>query len=139
MKKIVNAENEGEPIAENTAKLPTDCVSEFLSLLANIRLAHWQADSRTNEHKALGDLYESVDGSVDEMVEILLGKNGSRDVDAKGLTLFANADLAQLLEAGMEIVEHIRTELETGTDDDMLNILADISAALNKAKYLLQL
>lgn len=117
----------------------TTTICELLALLANIRLAHWQADSKTNEHATLGTLYADLDELVDTYAELILGKNGNRDIEALNIELVSKANLAELLNEGLVIVDKARTDAVQGKDDDILNILADITSTLYKAKYLLQL
>lgn len=119
--------------------IKTDCIIELMSIQANVKLAHWQADSCTNEHKALGDLYDSLDGLVDNFAELVLGKNGDRKIKVSNITLVDEVDHCDLVCGAIKALGHIRSDCKQGDDDDLLNILADISAALNKAKYLLQL
>ena len=42
------------------------------------------------------------------------------------------------MEDGLRTVEAVKGSLTAGSDDDLLNILADIEAAYNKARYLLK-
>ena len=39
---------------------------------------------------------------------------------------------------GLQLVQDLQEYCTVGEDDDLLNIVADMSAALNKAKYLLK-
>ena len=114
-------------------------VPELLAFNANLRLAHWQADSTTNDHRTLGDLYEAWDGLTDTLVEMVLGKEGTRAVPGAEMKLEADFSLKTLLTTGEELIGEVRDQFEPGEDDDALNVLADMSAALNKAKYLLKL
>ncbi len=43
-------------------------ISTFLCMQSQLRVWHWQTNSYA-EHKALGKLYESLDGLVDDFVE----------------------------------------------------------------------
>ena len=43
-----------------------------------------------------------------------------------------------MLEGGCSAVSELRKALTVGEDDDLLNALADIEAALSKAKYMLK-
>lgn len=114
-------------------------LAELVAYTGNVRLAHWQADSVNNAHAALGGLYEAMEGLTDTLAEMVLGKAGSRELPGAKLDLVAGFDHAELVAGGLELVGEIRGEMEGGKDDDALNVLADMSAALNKAKYLLML
>ncbi len=112
---------------------------ELLGWLDNVKVAHWQADTVTNTHRALGDLYDAAAGLVDDLAELAMGKSGSREFVSQQVLVIPNVGLAELLAEGLEIVAECRTECAAGVDDDLLNNLADISATINKAKYLLKL
>jgi len=103
----------------------------------SLQLAHWCADTKSNEHRTLGKLYEIMLELVDDYAEVCMGKHGLIDKSAIGtdccLTVLTNPP-----EEGLELVVKLRGSLTAGEDDDLLNILADMSAALNRAKYLLK-
>jgi hypothetical protein len=104
--------------------------SGLLGLLASIRLAHWNANTATNEHKTLGELYEVIDGLVDSFVEVKLGKTGVKVSDS--------VDGDEVVTNGCALVEQLRAGLVAGEDDDLLNLLADMEGEFNKVKYLLK-
>lgn len=113
-------------------------VTAFSAMLAGVQLAHWQAPSKTNEHRTLGDLYEGLSGLVDDFAEMTLGKNGNREFPELPVTFRAYAP-GEIVKGFCDLVIAAREEVTETTDDDLANTLADMSAALNKAKYLLQL
>jgi DNA-binding ferritin-like protein len=49
----------------------------FLEMLLMVKLFHWKTTSYAT-HKATDDLYTKLNGNIDEFIEILLGKTGSR-------------------------------------------------------------
>ena len=114
-------------------------IAELLAFKTNVQLAHWQADSRTNDHATLGKLYEQLDEQVDLYTETVLGKAGTREIEASNIVLTAKADYSELLKAGLDTVAAACAEFKQGEDDDVRNILADITGAINHAKYLLNL
>jgi hypothetical protein len=107
---------------------------ELLAFHANALLAHWVAPTRTNEHAALGELYEGLTPLIDELAEITMGKDGDRrfPTDAYTLAPMAHEDL---LAAGIETLSAIHASLVIGRDDDSLNLVADMSALINRARY----
>lgn len=113
-------------------------ILDLVGFNANLQLAHWQADTVTNEHRALGDLYDALAGMVDTLAEVVMGKDGSNDFDDAQLVLKARMDLGGLLEEGQKIITEARAELALPQDEDLANILADMSAAICKARYLLK-
>ncbi len=115
-----------------------DLIPELVAYNANVRLAHWQADSVGNAHRTLGDLYGALDGLTDDLAELVLGKAGTRALPGATLELVSGYDTGRLIGDGLGTVAELREAMEPGVDDDALNVLADMSAALNKAKYLLR-
>lgn len=109
----------------------------LLGYLSSLRVRHWNADTVTNEHKAIGELYESLDELTDDLVEVSLGKSGGQ-VTAESFDKCDCEDNASMIQMGCDIVKGLRSEFEAGEDDDTLNILADMEASLNKARYLLK-
>ena len=108
------------------------------SLAVNVQIAHWQADTLTSAHETLGELYASITGLTDSLAEVAMGKNGSIEFPAETIAITPNAKYGELIASGLTVLSDIRAELKTPEDDDLLNIVADLSAALNKAKYLLK-
>lgn len=108
------------------------------SLAVNVQLAHWQADTLTSAHETLGGLYASLTSLTDSLAEVAMGKAGAREFPAETIAVTPNAGYADLIASGLSALADIRAELKTPDDDDLLNIVADLSAALNKAKYLLK-
>ena len=49
----------------------------FLEMLMMVKLFHWKTYSYAT-HKATDELYEKLNGNIDEFSEVLLGKTGSR-------------------------------------------------------------
>lgn len=118
-----------------------DCRASVIALLGMIptlRVAHWQASTKTNEHKALGDLYEALDGLIDDFAETLMGLDGNdRSFESHGCTIEAKNEFAG-------IVKRIRDEVNkvveaTSSEADLNNIAADMRQAVNKACYLLEI
>lgn len=111
---------------------------KLAGLAAGLQVAHWAADTVTNAHKAIGDLYETVSAKVDEFAEVYSGKTGEVPLAGEAFEVRAVGDHTALVEDGLRTVEAVKGSLTAGSDDDLLNILADIEAAYNKARYLLK-
>lgn len=118
-------------------------MTKFLSILNQIRVFHWQTKSFA-EHEALGKLYESLDGLVDEFVEVFSGRYGavpkaSEVFDAKARNYVSNEDTKAYLD---KIADYLGGEVndfleEEGTE--LANIRDEMLAAVNRTKYLLGL
>jgi len=50
-------------------------ITKLLTVQNQLRVYHWQTKSYA-EHKALGKLYESLDGLTDQFIETLAGTKG---------------------------------------------------------------
>lgn len=118
------------------ADMVNDCVTRLVAYNGSLQIAHWKADTVTNEHKALGDLYDSMIDHTDKFAEVFMGKYGKTFQFPKDCRII---DLGKTpCGYGMKLVERLKSEFTAGKDDDLLNILADMEASLNKAKYLLK-
>ena len=54
-----------------------ELVMKFIEFLNIIKVYHWKTLSYP-EHKATDELYESLNGRIDEFMETMLGKTGKR-------------------------------------------------------------
>lgn len=118
----------------NTSHLTT-----LQGFAVNVQRAHWQARDYA-AHVALGDLYESLAAPLDRLAEITFGKTGNAAFAiGERIVCEVNAAPLPLLDAGLAELAAIRRELQTGADDDALNIVAEMSEAINRAKYLLRI
>jgi hypothetical protein len=116
-------------------------ISQLLTLTNQLHIYHWQTPSGWH-HAKLGDAYSSLDGMVDEFVEVFMGKNGK-------VTSKAGFDikLVNITETSPEsfidtFISFLTSELPKilkKEDTDLLNIRDSMLAELNKLKYLLTL
>ena len=115
----------------------------FLSFLNQIKVYHWQTFSYA-QHKALNKAYQNLDDLFDLFVETYYGKYGKTheqkiyhfEVDS----LVEETDVKKLLSnKKRDLLNYLRTELLSETDEDLLNIVADIEIELNHLQYFLDL
>ncbi len=111
-------------------------IPQLLALNANIKIAHWQADSLTNAHKTLGDLYDQLAELIDQYAELVLGIDGNRDIPEGEFELAPNTPVGDLISDAIDLVKATADESK---DIGLDNVLADMLNALNRAKYLLKL
>jgi hypothetical protein len=130
--------NKGEEESKLTKKLmgedaSTQCIPKLVAYNGSLQIAHWMADTKSNEHKTLGDLYDSMIELTDKFSEVYMGKFGvitfPDDCNVEDIT---KAPIA----VGLDIVSEGQKEYKK--EEDLMNILADMESALNKAKYLLK-
>jgi hypothetical protein len=111
----------------------------FTGWLSNVKLAHWQADTLGTAHQTLGWLYDEIEPLVDELAEVTMGKRDTTDFPAGQSALFTpGVALVELMEAGIAESLAIRAELNANDDHDLLKILDEIEARINRAKFLLK-
>ena len=115
----------------------------FLSLLANVRLLHWQTPSYAR-HVATDSLYSDLNVLVDQFVEAYMGRYGRVSVPT-GTTI----ELMQLgdKEEPVQYLVRVRDQLLTGVpkmlfpeeDVDLLNVRDEMVRVINKTLYLFTL
>lgn len=112
-------------------------ITDLQAFNANVQLAHWQADTRSNAHKTLGELYEGLQELTDTFAEVVLGINKTVAFDKANILLNPNVTLGELISTGRALVKAIYAEC--GDDNpDLQNIVADMLKEINHAAYLLK-
>jgi DNA-binding ferritin-like protein len=116
-------------------------IINLLAFQANVRLAHWQSPTLSgNLHRIWGKLYAAIDDKIDYFAEVLLGKLGTREIDVSAVMLNDHIDVKELIDEGISVVEDAIYEFSKDEgNEDLINILAEIKAAINHAKYHAQL
>lgn len=112
-------------------------IVKILGLQPTLRVAHWQASTKTNEHKALGDLYEALDGMIDDFTETLMGLEGDRSLPAQKTSIETGNEFLGVVKEIRGLVNTLVSE--TRDEADLNNIAADMRQAVNKACYLLEI
>ena len=99
-----------------------------------------------SEHKATDELYDDLNGKIDEFVEVLMGKDGKR-INLSGkksikLEDFNNlTSLKKYIENAKKYLINMTNSKNIGSSEnsDLLNIRDEILGILNKFTYLLTL
>jgi len=115
----------------------------FFEMLMMIKLFHWKTHSHAT-HKATDELYESLNKNMDNFIEVLLGKTGSR-IDLMGHKTISLIDLnsQEQLESRIKYFKSYLVGLTNNktissmSNTDLLNIRDEILGDLNKFLYLL--
>lgn len=119
-----------------------ELATKLLEFRNQIVVLHWQTDSYA-QHKALGGLYESLDDSIDELVETYAGINGKEAINE---SFVFSAD--NLGESGTDPVSVLNKFVSFLTVDltalfkvntDLLNMRDSILGEVNHTLYLLTL
>ena len=116
---------------------------KFLEILLMIKLFHWKTTSFAT-HKATDELYSSLNDNIDNFIEVLLGKSGSR-IDLLGHKNIALNDLnsQEQLKDKIESIKSYLISLDSNaalqkmSNTDLFNIRDEILGDLNKFLYLL--
>lgn len=116
-----------------------------LQILNTVKLYHWKT-MKYAEHKATDELYDDLNGKIDEFVEVLMGKDGQR-INLSGkkfikLDDFNNlTSLKKYIESAKKYLINMTNSKNIGTSEnsDLLNIRDEILGILNKFTYLLTL
>jgi hypothetical protein len=117
-------------------------IKMFLQMLNTVKLYHWHTYSYP-EHKATDDLYSDLNTSIDNFVEIMLGKKGTRFnlSNSKTLSLkdYNNInDFKKEIENYKSFLINMKlNNMETNTD--LMNTRDELLGHLNKFTYLLTL
>lgn len=115
----------------------------FLEMLLMVKLFHWKTHSYAT-HKATDELYASLNDHIDDFIEVLLGKTGSR-IDLMNSKTIKLMDLnsPESLKSKIMTIKSILVGLDnnkalsTMSNSDLFNIRDEILGDLNKFLYLL--
>jgi len=115
----------------------------FFEMLLTVKLYHWNTHSHA-AHKATDELYGELNSHMDNFIEVLLGKSGSRIDFGKQKTVQLNnfKNLDQLISKVNEFKSYLvslshHKGLSSMTNSDLLNIRDEILGDMNKFLYLL--
>ncbi len=111
-------------------------VTSLLSLQASLQVAHWNASTLLNDHEALGELYDAIAELSDKFVEAYCG--AKHEWVKVGELHSCGSTLTEVLDCGIEAVKSLRSGLSEESDASLLNILADMDGAINKARFILK-
>ncbi len=115
----------------------------FLEMLMMVKLFHWKTHSYAT-HKATDELYDELNGHIDNFIEVLLGKTGSRIdlMSNKSIKLMDLNSQEQLKSKIMMFKGYLvgldnNKALASMSNSDLFNIRDEILGDLNKFLYLL--
>ncbi len=115
-------------------------IQDIIQLQTQIKFFHWQTKIYA-KHNALGELYNTITGNIDEFAEIAMGKYGRIVVDGLSYTFINVSDenVISVIDGGIDICTQITNALDAKVDTDLLNLRDELLGSLNKTKYLLTL
>jgi hypothetical protein len=110
-----------------------------LALRDQIHVFHWQTEIG-DKHTALGDFYESFLEQLDGLMEVVMGKYGRFTVKGVGspapLVDLKDVDPDQFVQKYITIFNDYK-KVTFKDDPEILNIIDEILASIEKLKYLL--
>ena len=119
----------------------SEIVLSLVKIQVQFRFMHWQTTS-FSQHKAYGEIYESLDGNIDEFVEACMGKHG-RPKYTGGYTIdgedLEEIELGALLTQVVEFFVSFNEIYDREMDSDLLNLRDEMLHEVNKLRYLLTL
>jgi DNA-binding ferritin-like protein len=103
---------------------------------------HWQTKGYAR-HKAFGETYETLEGLIDEYVEVCMGKHGRFILQEQNKTItienLPEVDIVEFLQKTKTALIGISKDLSAQSDTDLLNLRDEMLASINKLAYLLTL
>ena len=117
------------------------CIHKLMNFQNEIRLHHWGTKSYS-AHKALGKLYEGLDGLIDNFTETYIGVEGREEI--KQITeLQLNGPFRTSIDQVINSLEEfLMKEIPEELDEDqtaLLNIRDEMLGLVQQTKYLLTL
>lgn len=113
----------------------------FLQLRNQIKLYHWQT-RQYSRHMATDKTVDALDKSIDQFVEIYIGKYG-RPATISGTLRFINlteSNAEKFIKGSIKYLQtNLKKILNPTTDTDLLNIRDTITGDLNQLLYLFTL
>lgn len=112
---------------------------QFLfQLQTDCKMYHWQTRSASN-HKTIGDLYNTIIGISDEMIEVSMGRYGRPRMPSRALVRVRNMTKKSMLKALKDAQKRLDTlEIPPGAPD-LVALRDELVAAVSKALYLMTL
>ncbi len=110
-------------------------IEPLLQFLCQIRVLHWQS-TNYNHHQIYGSLYESLDSSVDKLLETSFGQGFETSLQGGQIELIDGAlmNVQQFLNDLVEYLISVKTEIPSET-----NIIDEMIDEIHKSSYLLKM
>lgn len=122
--------------------MSSDDINFFFNMREQIKLYHWQTHSFA-QHKATDDLLDGLDKTIDEYVEVYMGKYGRPKINARSNTIrIQNMNPKMAVRFVKECIAHLEGPLVKKlkpADTDLLNLRDEMLGDLNKVLYLFTL
>jgi DNA-binding ferritin-like protein len=117
-------------------------INFFFHTQLQLKVLHWQTKGYAR-HKAFGETYETLEGLIDEYVEVCMGKHGRFILQEQNKTItienLPEVDIVEFLQKTKTALIGISKDLSAQSDTDLLNLRDEMLASINKLAYLLTL
>jgi Family of unknown function (DUF5856) len=138
----MNTENIWTSILSSSSKQSADgsVLSRLFEFRIKLHLMHLATDSYA-QHKALGSLYEAVDGFIDGFAETFMGAKGSKKLASSPVTISVSAEgeAMPVLDELQSFIQGQLTEAIGEGETALLNMRDDLLGKVQAAKYMLTL
>lgn len=114
---------------------PLDLVLRFAGLVAQLQVAHWDANTTTEEHETLGELYAALSAGADRYAEAAMGHAGTRKMEPAEVDLSAPHDAMTLVREILVCVKDMQMAAKKVEAESLLNIAAELEEAINSTIY----
>jgi hypothetical protein len=143
---LQNKEPNGVTYAKSDSSDKSIVFSMILKNMAQTKLLHWQS-LRYGQHKALDKLFDGIIDHGDNLAESIMGKYGRPVLSEDALCLkiknYSNPESEELTDFMDHLYKFYSLEAKSAfsqdTDSEIVNILDEIIALIDKTKYLLTL
>jgi len=117
------------------------CTKTLMNFQIELRLHHWGTQSYA-AHKALGKLYENLDGLIDTFTEVYIGIYGRDFLKEINELKFNGPYKTTATKVVDSLEDYLMNELPSQIDDnqtELLNIRDEMLGEVQRTKYLLTL
>jgi hypothetical protein len=122
--------------------MSADDVNFFFNMREQIKLYHWQTHSFA-QHKATDELLDALDKTIDEYVEIYMGKYGRPRVAPRNSVIrIKNMTTKSMISFIKECISYLEGPLVKKlkpSDTDLVNLRDEMMGDLHKVQYLFTL
>jgi len=116
-------------------------ILKLVQIQNQFRFLHWQTTFDA-KHQAYGNVYETLDGFIDEFAEAMMGKYGRPEFPSEFSIMFQDINalsMQNFIDGICGFLISMTDGLDSRTDSDLLNLRDEMLATINKLKYLLTL
>ena len=118
-----------------------ELIKKLVQIQLQWRFLHWQTFGDA-KHKTYGQIYEGLDGLIDDFTETMMGKYGRPEFESEFALMFQDISalsIQNFMDGITEFLVGMSDQLDSRYDTDLLNLRDEMLATINKSKYLLTL